>query len=980
MSFESRNTSSSNNQTSPFDPNDEDLGPSVSMAVMADNDDDFKKSTFGMKRTTSVGKFGIKKTPLSSLSPNNLASRGYQPLTPPNVANDEIKPLNDTKHNSPPVNHTPQQDASLSPESTNYMANHYNSNKNSSKMSFSNQNESVHILPRDDVYLSQEPSAHVDYLSHKWDESEISKSWKYIILQKKRKNNENNNDPLGLIHHDDSYSRSGSIVSHSGTPQESRFGNDSNGMYIENENSDNTKLIQQKDVEVDMDSINASRLENASWRTWAKARNNLKTVSPEILNWSKDNDITWLYGPIVPADTSSSPYNTESENKKIDAEDDNDTRLKPILKKTTVTEVIERNAKWKLAQIRKNYIRNHGGKLPTHKLDDSSSYRTHSPAVYGVNEASKAQDIKDSLYPHEDFNALAAKVNAQYSQTSISSKKSNASQDDPKKALQDKKSVMASLLSTDRPSSSPLSDSSRNLHDLSLSNSPLYNVLNPNKPKGNARTPHKHIRFNDRVEQCISLMPDIYNPINQKHNRGSSDDEDFKRMRKRSKIVLPSGITLGTGNGGSSDESSSSESDWDMDSDDDINDTQPEFIEDSKKKPSNKKNSKTDYSKAYTRYYRGPALPVSDSSDEGSNSDEDNDDIFSLKTSIATTNNKLSSRMFSTPPLKPKNSHGLNKPEIFKMNSDSVVSTMKDKSAKKSYPPSIKRIPATKLNYCEDQNQHKGQPMFINDINNGNLADSHGYNNYDYNSVFKHDNTIQDNNFGINFVDVPLQYAPTPIKKDGSFNFDEAISRKSNQDASNAGGLSRTTSATSGLAKGFADSLTLNSNGKIPSSSERLIAKKGSMFNLGDNSDSDEEDNQVDDFFKKDDSKVDMSFLTNTNSSAKLSGKFGSGFLSSGKSGFLLNNNNVESSNNNSFLTASVISMSDLSGSLSDLRENTLSRVKTRTDSSKSLSSMNLMNPAQKSVQVGKFKHNLSQPPKRSFSLFEEDDSDSEDD
>jgi hypothetical protein len=26
------------------------------------------------------------------------------------------------------------------------------------------------------------------------------------------------------------------------------------------------------------------RLENASWRTWAKAKNKLKTVSPEILN------------------------------------------------------------------------------------------------------------------------------------------------------------------------------------------------------------------------------------------------------------------------------------------------------------------------------------------------------------------------------------------------------------------------------------------------------------------------------------------------------------------------------------------------------------------------------------------------------------------------------------------------------------------------------------------------------------------------
>ena len=30
---------------------------------------------------------------------------------------------------------------------------------------------------------------------------------------------------------------------------------------------------------------NSARLENASWRTWTKLKNNLKTVSPESLNW-----------------------------------------------------------------------------------------------------------------------------------------------------------------------------------------------------------------------------------------------------------------------------------------------------------------------------------------------------------------------------------------------------------------------------------------------------------------------------------------------------------------------------------------------------------------------------------------------------------------------------------------------------------------------------------------------------------------------
>ncbi|KAK9765877.1 protein phosphatase regulator [Basidiobolus ranarum] len=42
---------------------------------------------------------------------------------------------------------------------------------------------------------------------------------------------------------------------------------------------------------------NGSRLENACWRSWAKQRNNLLTVTPESLNWLKDSDITWLYGP-----------------------------------------------------------------------------------------------------------------------------------------------------------------------------------------------------------------------------------------------------------------------------------------------------------------------------------------------------------------------------------------------------------------------------------------------------------------------------------------------------------------------------------------------------------------------------------------------------------------------------------------------------------------------------------------------------------
>lgn len=50
------------------------------------------------------------------------------------------------------------------------------------------------------------------------------------------------------------------------------------------------------------DLVNGLRLENASWRNWAKQRHRLKSVHPRALNWLKDSDTTWLYGPLYKAD------------------------------------------------------------------------------------------------------------------------------------------------------------------------------------------------------------------------------------------------------------------------------------------------------------------------------------------------------------------------------------------------------------------------------------------------------------------------------------------------------------------------------------------------------------------------------------------------------------------------------------------------------------------------------------------------------
>ncbi|CDR37261.1 CYFA0S01e09032g1_1 [Cyberlindnera fabianii] len=53
-------------------------------------------------------------------------------------------------------------------------------------------------------------------------------------------------------------------------------------------------------------STDVTRLENLSWRRWTKMKYSLQEVSPEVVDWFKDSDITWLYGPLV-----SSGYSNE---------------------------------------------------------------------------------------------------------------------------------------------------------------------------------------------------------------------------------------------------------------------------------------------------------------------------------------------------------------------------------------------------------------------------------------------------------------------------------------------------------------------------------------------------------------------------------------------------------------------------------------------------------------------------------------------
>jgi hypothetical protein len=103
----------------------------------------------------------------------------------------------------------------------------------------------------------------------------------------------------------------------------------------------------------------AKRLENATWRAWAKVRLNLKTVSPESFDWyvcspqlkllltihrMKDLDDTWLYGPfhgnISRTATSTTDYSKDAQSPHTTVT----VKTRSILKRPPLSEVLLRGS------------------------------------------------------------------------------------------------------------------------------------------------------------------------------------------------------------------------------------------------------------------------------------------------------------------------------------------------------------------------------------------------------------------------------------------------------------------------------------------------------------------------------------------------------------------------------------------------------------------------------------------------------------
>ncbi|KAI8997465.1 hypothetical protein BDB01DRAFT_901848 [Pilobolus umbonatus] len=91
---------------------------------------------------------------------------------------------------------------------------------------------------------------------------------------------------------------------------------------------------------------NGIRLENASWRSWNKQRNHLKTVDPQSVNWLKECDVTWLYGPLhtVIKDFHHDQNSTKKQSQTVEQTSQSPKPLKSALKKVSQSDLMKKTA------------------------------------------------------------------------------------------------------------------------------------------------------------------------------------------------------------------------------------------------------------------------------------------------------------------------------------------------------------------------------------------------------------------------------------------------------------------------------------------------------------------------------------------------------------------------------------------------------------------------------------------------------------
>ncbi|KAI0288453.1 hypothetical protein BC826DRAFT_915857 [Russula brevipes] len=228
---------------------------------------------------------------------------------------------------------------------------------------------------------------------------------------------------------------------------------------------------------------NGVRLENASWRTWWKQRNKLKTVSPETLNWLKDSDVTWLYGPLHTAVDWEPTHQPKSDSPTAERQSDSQEccglnsasdqsaqlRSKPILKHRSISDLLT-------------------GALPSANHTDDDDNDENDPGFdEDEDEAVHARPSRPLLlHTKSDSNVIRWSHNRPFRKDSPPRIIASTRQPRPSEVTHP---VVAPLLDERSGSSDSARETTSSSQDLSV------------YPGGKK----KHISFNTFVEQCIAI-------------------------------------------------------------------------------------------------------------------------------------------------------------------------------------------------------------------------------------------------------------------------------------------------------------------------------------------------------------------------------------------------------------------------------------------------------------------------------------------
>lgn len=261
------------------------------------------------------------------------------------------------------------------------------------------------------------------------------------------------------------------------------------------------------------DVADSARLENASWRTWAQRRLNLKTILPEAVNWSKESDVTWLYGPIlkdedahqldegemdhkrsttatsVVAGDISLPLKSlmrEIERKTAGRSNASGSAPKPILKHRTVEDMMILHSNLLKLQLATQ-------RLTQRKEAERVKQRQRAEA-----RGHLRQSLDNEPPEFDDYDAISAKLNSQYSRNSLQvSLRGLAAR--ARAGLTDNESKAADAEGTHGDSGT---------HDAPV-------------PKD------RHIHFNNEVQQCMAV--DEYNTDEGDYYDDTDDYDDEAR-------------------------------------------------------------------------------------------------------------------------------------------------------------------------------------------------------------------------------------------------------------------------------------------------------------------------------------------------------------------------------------------------------------------------------------------------------------------